>query len=235
MEATPWYCHGGERVVQAVQRTLDDPRIIISVREPVERMWSGYKMAKSKRSVPAEASFTDYVRASMDEGDGTVARFRHLAKVSLELGRYADYLGDWIAAFERRLRIVFFDDLVRQPAVLLEDLCRWLGLDRGPLDTIDFTPRNRTVHHRSLRLRRLAAAGNRVLPLGVRRQPRVQTLVRQVYGLVNTAEMTERPDSRTRLALEEYYSASNAWLVDTLRHQGYERLPGWLADSSRTT
>jgi Sulfotransferase domain len=235
MEATPWYCHGGERVVEAVQRTLDDPRIIISVREPVERMWSGYKMAKSKRSVPPEATFGHYVRASGDDADIALAPFRQRAKASLQLGRYSDYLGDWIEAFGSRLRIVFFDDLVGNPAVLLADLCRWLGLDSETLASFDFTVRNRTVHHRNLRLRRLAAAGNRILPLAVRRQPRLQAAVRRVYGMVNTEEMMEERDPSTCRYLGEYYGPSNAWLADTLRRQGYERLPSWLVACSGTT
>jgi hypothetical protein len=47
LEATPNYCLGHDRVLQAIKRTLRDPRIIITLRDPVDRLWSAYTFQRS--------------------------------------------------------------------------------------------------------------------------------------------------------------------------------------------
>src|SRR5205823_10764874 len=40
VEATPSYCYGGPRLVGGIRDTLEHPRIIIILRDPVDRLWS---------------------------------------------------------------------------------------------------------------------------------------------------------------------------------------------------
>jgi hypothetical protein len=40
MEGTPHYFHGGRRLIRGLQEVLPDPRILIMLRDPVQRTWS---------------------------------------------------------------------------------------------------------------------------------------------------------------------------------------------------
>ena len=48
MEATPAYFYGGARLIDAMQAILDEPRIVVLLREPVERLWSEYRYLRSR-------------------------------------------------------------------------------------------------------------------------------------------------------------------------------------------
>ncbi|MCA1600865.1 MAG: sulfotransferase domain-containing protein, partial [Acidobacteria bacterium] len=61
MEATPGYCYGGRRLVEGIERTLDEPNIIISLRDPVDRLWSSYTWQRSRGHLATVESFEKYV------------------------------------------------------------------------------------------------------------------------------------------------------------------------------
>jgi hypothetical protein len=52
LEATPNYWYGAQQMVAAVERTLDDPHVVISLRDPVDRFWSEYRFMRSKGLLP---------------------------------------------------------------------------------------------------------------------------------------------------------------------------------------
>jgi hypothetical protein len=61
MEASPQYFHGGAPVIQAMRRLLGRPRVVISLRDPVERLWSQFRFTKSRLGpVPETLSFEAY-------------------------------------------------------------------------------------------------------------------------------------------------------------------------------
>ncbi len=67
LEATPSYCYGGSRVLSAINETLPDPRIIITLRDPVERLISAYRFQRARDNIPTIRSFEEYVAACQEE------------------------------------------------------------------------------------------------------------------------------------------------------------------------
>src|SRR5206468_11965479 len=41
-EATPTYSYGGTPVIEAMKRLLASPKIVLTLRNPVDRLWSAY-------------------------------------------------------------------------------------------------------------------------------------------------------------------------------------------------
>ena len=47
LEATPTYSYGGRPVIQAIRSVLGRPKIVISLRDPADRLWSAYTFQRS--------------------------------------------------------------------------------------------------------------------------------------------------------------------------------------------
>jgi hypothetical protein len=115
--------------VPRVTAVLGRPRIVVQLRDPIERAISNWSFSRlhgmEDRSV-AEALTRNL--------DGPLPWDPQLTSVSpyayLERGRYADYLAPWLDAFPDRVRVQFLEDLVER-ADRIGELYEWLGVDDG--------------------------------------------------------------------------------------------------------
>ena len=113
--------------IPRVTAVLGRPRILVQLRDPIERAvsnWSfsrstGWRTARSPRPSPATST-------------GPLPWDPQLTSVSpyayLERGRYADHLAPWLDAFPGLVRVQFLEDLVESPDRIGE-LYEWLGVD----------------------------------------------------------------------------------------------------------
>lgn len=237
MEATARYFFGGGRLIEGILATLPDPHVIVSLREPVERLWSAYWSQTYSRRMQAGE-----IRNGLDPDlDSFLARCEAVSRslveptrghpdwVAMRLfqgGLYADWLRDWLGAFGPRLRVVFFDDIRSDPAGLTRNLLTWLELDsRIPLDV---GVRNRTVSPRSEALHRIAQLVRRTARLRTR-APRLDATLTRLYERLNTTPGARRAlDEHTRQRIHGLYAESNREVARTLREHGYTSLPTWL-------
>lgn len=227
LEATPTYSYGGEPVISAMRAVLGKPRIIISLRDPVERLWSAYTFQRSVGNNVRIGSFAHYIEVLEQRHRDRVQPVPRDGLHGLHIGFYADYLGDWLDEFGDDLRVVFVEDLSRDPKAVVASLFRWLGIDAGVAEVLDVVPRKVTQHPRSTRL---AAAGRwfkrrseRVLP------PAAHTWLRRTYEHLNTGgELDERFEPALRRHVEGIYQESNRLTAQMLTDAGYRDLPEWL-------
>jgi hypothetical protein len=235
LEATPTYSYGGKPVVTAIRTVLGEPRIIIALRDPVERLWSAYTFQRSLGNLGGIRSFPQYLdilQLRHQEGSDLVpGNGLH----GLRIGFYADYVDAWLDEFGPDLRIVFAEDLRRSPRTVVEELFRWLEIDTGVADSLDLDARNVTAHPRSTRLaevaRRLKKGGDRlnVVP------PALREPLRRAYLRVNAGgDLPERLEPALRERVAEIYRESNSNLANTLTARGYRDLPAWLRTGSAT-
>jgi hypothetical protein len=228
LEATPSYSYGGVRLVAGIKNLLENPRIIISLRDPVERLWSGYTMQRTKGQLGFSSSFDEYI---------TVCEERHRAGTATEpgghyqglsIGFYADYLGPWFLAFPNRVKVIFTDDLFSDPRTVVSDICRWLEIDAEVVSSFDHEARNTTRHARSLALSRFVWSAKEQADLFLRRVPALRDALRRTYLRTNTGRLEEELNTSTADRLNQIYAASNRDVAALLKAHGYERLPGWL-------
>ena len=227
-EATPTYSYGGRPVIEAIRTTLGSPRIVLSLRNPVDRLWTAYTFQRELGNLTQFRSFEDYVHAceqrSRDGSDLVPRDHMH----GLYIGYYADYVPLWLEAFGADIRVTFADDLRLDAPEVVRGLCGWLGLDAGVVDTFDLEPRNRTQHPRSIRAARLAYGvkravdSRRLLPAPVRDR------ARRAYQRVNAGSPPQGMSSDMRAYVEELYRESNVRTAHALAAHGYDTLPPWL-------
>ena len=108
--------------MQRIADVLPDVRILVGVRNPIERAWSAYTyLVKNNRAV---GSFSEEIRKSPDEA-AWVIRAGQYDRCLTDLDRILD--GNDVSIF-------VFDDLQNDPASLSKELYAALGVD----DTFDF-------------------------------------------------------------------------------------------------
>lgn len=228
VEATPTYSYGGLPVIRAVQDMLESPKIIISLRDPVDRLWSAYTFQRELGNITGVRTFEEYLavcEARKRDGSDLVPR-DHLH--GLYIGYYADYVPLWLDAFGDDLKVVFVADLQREPRDVLAGIFRWLEVDESVAATMDIAPRNPTQHPRSMRVARVAynlkraVDRRRLLPAPVREG------LRRAYTRANTGSPPARMSADTRRHVEDLYRESNAETARALTAHGYTNLPDWL-------
>lgn len=221
MEASPSYCYGGTPVISALQQTLRTPRIIISLRDPVARFWSTYTFLGSMGRLPPATTFEDYIGLCREqsETDG-----RH---TPLTVGRYVDYVPEWVDAFGDDVKIVFAERMFTKPEAVVTDLFEWLDL-APPLGGLDYETHNPTRRPRVRGLATWAYRAKNVSDRILKNAPGVRTALRSVYRRVNT-----RPEDRSlspdaKAELDAYYAQPNAALANYFATHRVVELPPWL-------
>lgn len=229
LEASPQYFHGGAIVASAMRDTLPGVRVLVLVRDPVERLWSTFRFMRSRLAdLPADMTFEAYVeacRSVRDRHEPLTAENR--LYWTIEGGFYDEYLDPWLDAFGDRFRIVSFERMAADPAATVRELSRWLGIDPVAADDISYSVENKTVPVRSTALQRVALAINSERLLGGRR--RLKEPLRKVYYAVNRRPEPQSMAPQTRRDLEALFAPGNASLARRLHGLGYEDLPAWLS------
>lgn len=227
MEASPQYFHGGKPMIAAIKEVLGEPRVMVVLRDPVDRLWSSYRFAKARLRIPAAESFERYLATCERVLEERPPRTRENRPFwTLAGGYYVEYLSDWLQAFGDDLRVVFFEHLAEDAPAAVAELCRWLDIDDVVVDRFDYAVENRTVMFRSKVLQRIALALNseRIL-----RQKRwLKKPLRSMYYAVNRAPRPESMAPEIRGRLEERYRQANRELAAELSRRGYDRFPAWV-------
>lgn len=231
LEATPKYFLGGRELAKVVDETLPGVRILVNLRNPVDRFWSAYRYTRLQGGIAESVTVGEFyekclgLHQSGEDGLESNARYR-----ALSVGRYGDFLDGWLDVFGERLRVVFFEDLVAAPIDTVVDLAGWLEVDQGVVEGFDMGVSQRTIEPRSRRLhrgaRRLAATADRVLDLNRHRV--LKGRLRRLYHLVNTSKPAAVMPDETRRSLEDFYRGPTIRLAADLRERGYTTLPSWL-------
>lgn len=113
-EATPAYLHKPE-VASRIRSMLPDAKLIVSLRNPVERVYSRYWKSRGR--------FTENENLSFEEKLAQKPEF-------ISEGYYVDHLQRYLDLFPRdQVLLLFFDDLSSNPSQFMADIYRFIGVD----------------------------------------------------------------------------------------------------------
>jgi hypothetical protein len=228
VEATPGYFYGGGPVARALNETCPGVRVVLSFRAPVDRCWSWYGFVKSRLRIPKDMTFEEYVdRCEELHRAGVDGEVEHQPYWGLGAGCYDRWLGEWVGEFGSRLRVVFFDDLAKEPATVVAELCDWLDLDTTPVGGFTFSVDNKTHLYRNKQLQAVAVSVNRRTERLFHNRQGLKRALRRGYYAVNRAPAGPRMDPATRRRLLEFYEPHNAGLAAQLEPLGLALPPSW--------
>jgi hypothetical protein len=232
LEASPGYYCGGEPVAEAISECLPKTRILVLLREPVERLESFYTFMKSILTVPRGMSLAEYVDACLALTPAELSSKELDMYRGLHDGLYADYYDGWRTRFEDSFRVYFLDDLSERPEETLAEIAVWAGISPEPL-LEPLRADNRRSAYRIASLQRYARRFNAAYEPWLRRHARIKRLLRGAYRLVNgtppAETLDEQVDAVTLERLASFYAKSNARLAQLVaRDQPESGLPKWL-------
>lgn len=228
VEATPGYFYGGRPLAGAMRETCGSVRAVLSLREPADRCWSWFRFVKSRLRIPRELGFDDYLDRCQELHDaGVDGLVEHQPFWGLGGGCYAEWFDGWADEFGSDLRVVFFDDLVQEPGVVMDGLFDWLGLEGGSEATDGLEAANKTAQYRNRTVQHLAVAVNRRGERFFRRHPRLKSGLRSGYYALNRAEPGDSMSAGARERLHAFYAPYNARLADQLGRIGLDLPASW--------
>jgi hypothetical protein len=115
-EIAPMY-FASPRARDRIAKDLPSCKIIVSLRDPVERAYSNYRLLRRITTTKA-----DFERAATTRGD------------LLESSRYGTHLQSWYDTFGReRVLVLIYDDLESDPQGFLDKVCDFIGIARFPV------------------------------------------------------------------------------------------------------
>jgi hypothetical protein len=162
---------GSRSAARAVGRELPEARAIAVLRDPVDRAYSAYLHLRRDGWEP-HADFAEALAAEPDRIErGYAPLWLYRSR-----GMYGEQLEDWLEAVgERRLLLLRYDELLREPVATVRSAWRFLGLDDSGTPSV--TRLNPAGQVRSARLRdaliRPSGAkrlSRRLLPAAARRR-----------------------------------------------------------------
>lgn len=229
VEATPGYFYGGRELAECVEKVCGpETRVIVSLREPVDRCWSWYRFVKSRMRIPKDMTFDEYVdRCALLRLEGTDGFLVHQAWWGMGGGCYSEWMQDWVDVFENRLAVVFFDDLVQDAEGLLEGLFGWLELDPSQAWLEDLEATNQSAQYRLGSLQRAAVKLNRQGERFWRQHPEIKRRLRAGYQAINKSGDGERMSDSARARLEAFYAPYNERLETQLKGLGFAFPEEW--------
>lgn len=127
-EISTSYLHT-EGTPRRIHETVPDARLLVVLRDPVQRAYSGFRNDIDAGNLPKDARFED----QFEDGE------------YLERSRYAKHLANYLTYFDRdQLWVGRFERIRSEPDALLEDAFEFLGVDKH----FEPTFRNKTVNPR---------------------------------------------------------------------------------------
>jgi hypothetical protein len=123
-EATPYYLPDPE-VPARIHAVSPAAKIIVTLRDPVDRARSHYEM---DREFDCVRSFREAVQRYEDRS----ARRWDLSREYIEWGLYSAQVGRYMGVFGReQVLVVLFNDIAKRPNDLLARIAQFLGVDPG--------------------------------------------------------------------------------------------------------
>ncbi len=119
-EASPNYLEDPEAPA-LIERLAPGAKVIASLRDPVERLFSQYLMTRNVR--PMGSFDAEVERGMRPEND------RSRSVMALETGRYSSHVERFRTVFGRRFKVLIFEEWTADLPGTMQDLVGFLGLE----------------------------------------------------------------------------------------------------------
>jgi hypothetical protein len=210
-----------------IKETYPDAKIIIALRNPVEKVHSTHFYALWLGREEIE----DFEEA-LARDDGNKQGKRPRRRTYVDGAKYAKYVRMYLETFgSKQVHIVLFEEMRRNPEGVFEELCRFLEI--SPDIRVRFNRHNASRQPRFKGLAPLLIPSSTVVQVGKRILGRRRVLGNLVRGARKwNTKSAERPPMRdeTRQRLEEEFADDVAQLSDLL---GRDMAAYWFSSEKR--
>ena len=230
MEATPGYFYGGKESADAINNFSPESKIIIVLRNPVQRLFSFYKYKKSLGHIDGNLNFGSYINECKKVSDNQSIKKENYDFWAIIGGNYASLLIEWYNVFGNRLKVFFFDDMVKDEPKFIEEICKWLDLDKSEIDDSRTKVQNKSMIYRSKGLQRVATSFDRMFSGVWYYLPWIKWPFSGIYNLLNAKPNTETIPDSLKTELTQYYQSDLQKTREILKERQLVNLPDWLSN-----
>ncbi len=195
-EATPNYLADPD-APKLIHQVSPDAKILISLRNPVERLFSHFLMFKGVGRI--KISFSEYIEKEFkQEYDYGKSR------LSLKSSFYSDNVKRYIDIFGKdQVKIIFFEELIEDTNSVLKDILKFLNVSNS-LDNFEAEAHNPYSEARgeiskkvytNMRVRKFVKSG--IMPISLRRFLRHNVFMKK--------QPKQKIDETDRSTLEKFY------------------------------
>lgn len=208
LEASPAYVYGNEKVIKRMKDVLpEDHKVLLIIRDPMDRFISYYKHIRAQFLIDDE--FPIFVDKCIEEFQKSRNfRIGHY-KNAVREGIYIDYIPVWKEYYQNNLKVIFFDDLKETPKMLLDDIAKWLGIDRNYYIEKDLSVENKTIVPKYSTLHKMALLTYQKIEPALRNS-KLKKLIRNFYRKINNSKAEDyNIDKRSKKRLSDIYKPYN--------------------------
>ena len=232
LEGTPRYLYGGRPLAERMCEVLGpEVRALLVLREPVARFESFFTFQKARLRIAPEIDVDAYLARAEALTEAERADPANHVWLACAGGCYADYLPAWHDVFGDRLRVLFFDDLVKDTETTLREVATFLAIDPDAFPSYEFASENRTTAYKRAGFQKIALGLNDRFERLFRRHYKLKERLRAAYYRVNGRGASERVADPVKAMLQTRYEGPNRRLAEQLVAMGVA-LPAWLDPKS---
>lgn len=229
LEATPAYIYGGKEIALKIKEALGPVKVIIILKDPVERLISFYQRKKTTFQLPQDLSLDEYVKLCSQKSEKELALRSNQVYTGIALGEYDRYIEPWLEIFGNDLKVLFFDDLKKDSRKFMSDLAGWIGIDKSFYNEYDFDVKNKSHNFKNGFIHRIAVTANNTGQRFWRSNPAIKKVLLDTYYKINgTPFGRDEQHEETLEQLRAHFASHNMKLKAQLNKYGYHSVPVWM-------
>jgi hypothetical protein len=169
-EASITYLYS-KSATREIYELIPDAKIIISLRNPIERALSHFKLDILHGIIIAK-SFCEAIRKR---------------PLYLWMGLYYEHVKRYIETFPKQnIKIIIYDDLKNDPLYVMKDICRFLEIDENYVFNIGLKKYNASLIPKNVYFHTLATRARKILREVV--HPNLYSRIREIYKMFFLSE-----------------------------------------------
>ncbi len=236
LEASPNYMRKSDTIPKRIVELIPDAKLILMLRNPVDRIQSAYKAIKRSGTIDDSTSFECYIE-NMLEDKPDLSMFNSsddLEELSTEIerGLYSNLLANVIASVPRdQIYVTFTENIAAFPAGEMERICGFLNLDPIFYKSFQYQVENPTINAKWPKIYRFALKCNAMLEPALSKMPHVRSNIRDIHHSLNKSKSENKFSDKVVCLLDAYYENDRKNLVELINQVCSSPLPKWLKGS----
>lgn len=217
IDVTPLYFY--QRTAQSIIPTLNDAKVMMTLRQPSKRIYSLYRYAYHNMSLlPDGMSFAEFVQ-HLELGERSpLMRGKPILQDALSHCHYSKHIRNWMSLVgEENFFVSIFEETVAHPEKAFMEIAGFLGIAPDFYRNYGFAPQNPSVSIRNRKAHKFVRRMRRWMPTQVRRG------FKPLYYSLNSQKRKNRvseEDSRTLTRLDELFRDWDLELATLLNRSG---------------
>ena len=235
LEATPAYVYGGQKIAREIHSVIPDVKILIILKNPVERLISFYRRKKATFQLPDDMTLDEYIKACASKTDAELALIENQIYTGITLGEYDTFIEPWLKTFGKNVNILFFDDLKQNTCNFMMKVASWLDIDPEFYRHFDFDIKNKSQNYKNRYLHRFAVTANKTGQRFWRSNPAIKKVLLNTYYRMNGKPFNSEELREENIRyLMNHFAPHNLNLQQILAKYGYHEVPDWM-DAEKVT